>query len=80
MDANGNPYLQYTIMLTNTTSNDIIVSEVGYTQPLIGSSSVDGSGTSEVYLLDHTVFDTPVTVPANDSAVIKYTLKTILPS
>lgn len=81
VDGSGNPYLEYLFTLTNNTSNDITVREIGYVQSLRVASTQGGkANTSSNFLFDRTVLDTPVTVPANDSAAIKYKLKTVMPS
>ena len=81
VDGSGNPYLEYLFTLTNTTSSDIVVREIGYVQSLRVANTQGGSAnTSAYFLFDRTVLDTPVTVPANDSAAIKYRLKTVLAS
>lgn len=79
-DANGNPYKQILFTLTNTTSTDIIVKEIGYVQTLrAGLTNAPTVVTNERFLLDRTVLPSPVTVPANNgTAAIKYTLKTII--
>lgn len=81
LDANGNPYIAFTFMLTNTTASDIVVKEIGYVQRIsvAETQGVTSYNTNYSFLLDRTVFDTPITVAANDSAAIKYTLKTVLP-
>lgn len=81
LDGSGNPALQLDITVTNTSSADITVGEIGYAQSL-HASTAQGS-TSNAYrvcLLDRTVLDSPVTIPAGGYAVIRYTLKTILGS
>ena len=80
VDENGNPYKVFLFTLTNSTNSDITVAEIGYFQQLYTSSSQGAISSTATIMLDRTVLSTPVTVPANDSAVIKYTLKTIMPS
>lgn len=81
VDSSGNPYLEYLFTLTNNTSSDIVVQEIGYVQQLRIADTQGGSASnSRYFLFDRTVLDTPVTVPANDSAAIKYRLKTVLAS
>jgi len=75
----GNPYLEYLFTLTNTTGADIVVKEIGYVQPLQSATTSGGNASSSGnYLIDRTVLSTPVTVPANGSAAIKYRLKTVI--
>ena len=79
LDDSGNPFVQYLFTITNTTSSDITIKEVGYSQYLYVSNSLNGDAVNyNTLLLDRTVLTTPVTVPANDSAAIKYTLKTVI--
>lgn len=82
VDSSGNPYLEYLFTITNTTSSDITVREIGYVQQfrLADTQGASQSSANRYLLLDRTVLDTPVTVPANDSAAIKYRLKTVLAS
>lgn len=78
MDANDCPYVTYNLVLTNSTSADIVVKEIGmFQQESCGASAGATSGLSNrVFMVDRTVLDTPVTVPANGNAAIYYTLKT----
>jgi hypothetical protein len=78
-EDSGNPYLEYLFTLTNTTGADIVVNEIGYVQSVRTATSSGGSATIVTpILLDRTVLSTPVTVPANSSAAIKYRLKTVI--
>ena len=79
VDDNGNPYVEFVFVLSNTTGSDIVVSEIGYAQTLY-CSSTEGSADSSTstFLFDRTVLSTPVTVPANGSAAVKYTMKTVI--
>lgn len=78
-DASGNPYLDLVYTLSNSTSSDIIIKEVGYVQQLGCNSATNTLGVSlKKFLLDRTVLENPLTVPANGTAVLKYTLKTII--
>ena len=79
VDSDGNPYIQLIYTLTNTTSSDITINEIGYIQTMRTSNTAGTSATAASYLmLDRTVLSTPVTVPANGTAAIKYTLKTVI--
>lgn len=77
LDASNNPQVTFLVALTNTSSGSITVSEIGYKQRL-GTSSTQGStsSTQGVFLFDRTVLTTPLTIPAGESGVIKYVLKT----
>lgn len=81
IDNDGNPFKKILFTLTNTTNNDILVSEIGYFQNFAVSNALNQiANTFRAFMIDRTVLDNPVTVPANGSAVIEYTLKTIASS
>lgn len=77
VDENGNPYVELSFMLSNTTGEDIVVREIGYVQGAALANTIGGSSANSNILLDRTVLSTPVTVPAGGEAVIRYTLKTV---
>ena len=86
----GDPYMQYTLTITNTGSEPITIKEIGYRQKFCGARTPDTfipsttqSGViyaSIVILLDRTLLDTPVVIPAGNSGVIDYKLKIKLQS
>lgn len=77
IDANGCPFVTYNVVLSNSTASDIVVKEVGFIQSeYLGNTAAATSLTDRYVLIDRTVLDTPVTVPANGNAAIYYTLKT----
>lgn len=81
LDASGNPYMNMDFTVTNNGSNSITITEAGYKQNVYCASSQGGTSSSTyVCLLDRTLLDEPVTIAAGSYAVIRYTLKTILPS
>ena len=66
--------------LSNNTANDIVVSEVGrfcrgYSATNLGDSVSAGVGNRASYLIDHTVLDIPITVPANGAALLRYSFE-----
>lgn len=79
-DSDGNPYKQMDMILQNTTASDIVIREVGYLQWLEGSTVQYATTGNEQFpaLLDRTLLETPLTVPANNVAVLRYVLKTII--
>ena len=80
-DNDGNPFVEFLFTLTNTTGSDIVIKEIGYFQKIIFNTTYKSTSSSDTtVMLDRTVLSTPVTVPANDSAAIKYRLTTVLPS
>lgn len=78
LDGSGNPQLQLLYTLTNSTASDIVIREIGSVQRSYASTAQNSSSSQNYFLIDRTVLSTPVTVPANDSAAIKYTLKTVI--
>jgi hypothetical protein len=53
--------------VTNLTSQDITISEIG----CLGQIESDGNS----FLLDHTVLETPVVVPAGKTIALEYVIK-----
>jgi len=85
LDEDGDPCLTYTIAVTNTGSDSITISEVGYRQNAACSVIKDVEATTSVIrmgrplLLDRTVLESPLTLASNgDAGSIIYTLKTAI--
>lgn len=78
LDANGNPYIQFDIAVTNTLEQTRTISEIGYRQNLRGSTTQGGTGSNRVCLFDRTVLDEPITIEPNEVVTIRYTLKTVI--
>lgn len=77
LDESDNPYVAYDLTITNTGSESITIGEIGFKQSLYTTTAADGTSFSNrTFLLDRTVLDTSVTIPAGSYAVIRYTLKT----
>lgn len=74
---NGKPYVQFNVVLSNTTQNDITVNEICYKINVSCAQSVGGtSASNRTIMIDRTVLPEPVIVPAAGNAAILYTLKT----
>ena len=72
-----NPVVTLNCVLSNSTASDIVVKEVGIKCTGYYAATVGGtSNSSRVVLIDRTVLDTPLTVPARGNAALYYTLKT----
>lgn len=71
---NGKLYLVLDVTLTNTSSGDITVKEIGYVQSHQYVTSQGGSSTANnfPFLMERTVLDSPVTIPAGNFATIRY--------
>lgn len=81
VDSANNPYLKFTMVVNNNTSSDITIREIGYAQNVtVTTKKGTQSTTATSVLIDRTVLSTPITVPANGSAGIVYTLKTVMPT
>ena len=76
LDDSGNIQHVITAVLRNTSSEDIVIREVG-TQVRCYSSYPNGSGNnaSHYFLIDRTLLDNPVTIAPNDTGMIQYTIK-----
>jgi hypothetical protein len=71
------PYVLFNIVLTNSTTSDIIIKEVGFKQNVYAGASVGattGVG-NNLILVDRTVLSSPLTVPARGNAALQYKLK-----
>lgn len=78
-DNNGNPYVEWTLVVTNTGSTDITVTEIAYNQTLQVVTAAGGtSAQNKVVCLDHTLLDSPVTIAAGSQSTIKYRLTSVV--
>jgi hypothetical protein len=78
LDENDNPETIFTITVTNQKNTAVTVAEVGLVESLSASRSFNSSPSYFAFLLDRTVLDTPVTIPAGGYAVIEYTIKSVV--
>lgn len=76
MDDND-PYVIFNVVLSNTTTSDIVVKEIGLKISMSSGSSPNSTSgiSSSAVLVDRTVLDTPLTVPARGNAALQYKLK-----
>lgn len=79
----GYPQIKFNLTVTNTSNEEITISEIGYQQQIYA-----GSGPNATYsgiipyfvcLFDRTVFETPITIQPGDAGVIEYTLGVTTP-
>lgn len=76
VDASGNSKVAILVTVTNTGATDVTISEIGYFVQMKGGTTVGSSSTTSYYImLDRTLLDTPVTIPAGSSATITYTIQ-----
>lgn len=75
--SDGHPYITYKVTITNTGSETIRVREIGYKQTLKVCPKPKSASVSDVvFLLDRTLLQTPIELPAGDAGVISYTIST----
>lgn len=70
----GKLYIIFDLTITNVSADAIQIHEIGYFQYLSSGTTQAGTSVSSSYcfMLDRTVLDTPVSVPAGDFATIRY--------
>lgn len=74
---NDVPKAEYTITVTNMDTVAVTISEIGFVQLLRTTTAYGGTSVSNsAVLFDRTVLSTPVTIPADGVAIIRYTLQT----
>ena len=77
-DADGQGHLLFTI--TNTSSNAFTIKEVAWVSPITSYWNNNSSSAGGVAMLDRTVLDTPVTIPAGGVGQVEYTITFNLPT
>lgn len=76
VDASGNSKVTLLVTITNTGATDVTISEIGYFVQMKGGTTVGSTTTTNYYImLDRTLLDTPVTIPAGSSATITYAIQ-----
>lgn len=80
VDDSGSSTVVYTV--SNTNSEEVTISEVGLFSRLYARSSATATGVSTygTFLLERTVLDEPVTIPAGGVAQITYTISMTIPA
>lgn len=64
----------YTATFTNSGSSDITVTEVGFIVYINYKYTYMSSFSADDFLIDRTVLDTPITIPAGESRTVTYEL------
>lgn len=67
-DGNGNYSIAADFVLRNTTDAEIVVREVGFVSAIVKSHDAD----FYPFLMERTVLETPVTIPAGEARLIEY--------
>jgi hypothetical protein len=63
----------YTATFSNSGTSDITVTETGYASRFVWSY-YDGNLKYDDFLMDRTVLETPITIPAGESRTVTYEL------
>lgn len=75
----GTPYIEFTVTITNTGSESVIIREIGYKEAFYASVypefPVSESGGTSNFLLDRTVLTVPIEIQAGESGVILYRIE-----
>lgn len=77
-EENGPYCVEYIFTVTNSSDDDVTISEIGRVDNVNATTSTYGGSSSSVskrFLIDRTLLDTPITIPSNETATITYTLK-----
>lgn len=81
VNANGGePYVQYAITVTNTSQQPLVVGEICYKQSVSATAFPEStSASAAVLMMDRTLVEPVLTIPAGRAAVIEYRLMTARP-
>ena len=69
-----------TYSITNISSNDITIGEVALCGYLLGRATSNGTNKHCSFIIDRTVLDTPVTIPAGGIGQVTYTIRMNYPT
>lgn len=73
----GEPYLRYRLTVTNNSSSDKVLAEIGYKQAVQGTRFAgDNSVSNYNVLIDRTLIEPAITLPPAEACVIEYRLMT----
>ena len=79
-DEDGNFVITISATLTNTNSTDVTIGEIGYSRSFTGRGTTGNSNAYAYILIDRTVLDTPVTIPAGGIGQVTYTIRMNYPT
>ena len=74
-DSENLRYIQRVeLTISNSGSEDVTVNEIGYfaTQYYASAVGEDASNSSALFLIDRTVLDNPVIIPAGEASIVRY--------
>lgn len=76
----GEPYVQYNVTVTNTSSSDLTIAEICYKQSVSATAYSGATSASNVVtMIDRTLVEPAIVIPPSRAAVIEYRLKTVMP-
>lgn len=77
LDEDDYPSVDFDLTITNISSDTITIAEIGMKQSLSSTTALGGTSFSNrVFLIDRTVLEHPVSIPAGEYAIIRYTFST----
>ena len=77
LDEDDYPSVDFDLTITNVSSETITIAEIGMKQSLSSTTALGGTSFSNrVFLIDRTVLEQPVPIPAGEYAIIRYTFTT----
>ena len=80
-DENENPTLAFDFTVTNNEATEKVLSEIALYGGLFGSNTKGANAnTTYTFMIDRTVLSTPITIPANGYAAVRYSIKLVLQS
>ena len=80
MKSDGCAEITNTVLVTNGNTNDVTIKEVGLFTQITAYNPTSSSGLSSYTMVDRTVLDTPVTIPAGGIGQVTYTIRMNYPT
>lgn len=80
VDQSNHACIDINMTVTNTGSDPLTISEAAFynfavSYPSYNSTSATSTGANTAVMIDRTLLDSPITIPAGESATITYTIK-----
>lgn len=83
-DTEGKVFVRYTLIINNISESDITITEIGKvgrvpTASTLGGELISAASGQKPFLLDRTLLETPLVIPAGESSGINYDLIVYVP-